>query len=363
MTPLPLFSKAFPLSILTCFSVHARADVNSAVPQNMGGFDALLEFVLPSPHQENAGSCLYMATTGVAEWWLAKLHPHLSRRSNGPVDLSERYLMNVGAGPNGEGSLKNWLTDSILLFNKNNSVAALNTEYRYTKGWHLEGNDFNSPASADTPYAVYGTGVNWISRLDELKPATIGMPVFRREVIFADLDKNPWNVGIAPRGTWQKVRNTLATRKAPVLVIYNHKMVWHTVFIVGFNDTANNGNCAFTKDSQQFLNSETQRLAKELRNAKTRETRDAAKSKLQNTSEAQQKLKNALAQGDGCSSSRGVFYVRDSWENNPGGPVYNYDTSVRGEEKPYSKAIVTREYDWLDRFASSVVLITASYPR
>jgi hypothetical protein len=186
------------------------------------------------------------------------------------------------------------------------------------------------------------------------------MPIFRREVIFADLEKNPWNVGIAPRGTWKKVRDALATQKAPVLVIYNHKMVWHTVFIVGFNDNQDNRNCSFTKESQQFLNSETQRLAKELKNAKTRESRDAAKTKLQNTTEAQQKLKNAVAEGGGCSSSQGVFYVRDSWEDNPGGPLYNYDLSTSGEEKPYSKAVVFREYDWLDYFASSVVLVTAS---
>ena len=89
---------------------------------SLGGFDKLVPFVLPSPNQEGAGSCLYMATTGVAEWWLARLNPTLSRAPDGPLDLSERHLMNLAGGRGNEqedkADLPNWRTDSIYLFNQ-----------------------------------------------------------------------------------------------------------------------------------------------------------------------------------------------------------------------------------------------------
>ena len=349
----------------SCFAIFAfahsalgAAAPNPAVPQNLGGFDALLPYVIPSPHQEDAGSCLYMATTGIAEWWMAKLHPHVSRASGGPLDFSERYLMNIGAGPQGEASLKNWLTDSMLIFNKNGSKGSLNRDYPYTKGWHIEGNEFNEPATADTPNAVYGTGVNWISELENLNPPTVEMPIFKREIIFAAPSKNPWSVGEAPRGIWKRGRQALITQKAPVLVIYNHHMVWHTVVIVGFHDTMANGNCAFTRSSQEFFAKEIVKLKNDVKKAQTRDAKDAAKAELQNAEETSQKLNESFVAGGGCSSSQGVFYVRDSWEPNPEGPLYDYDSTTKGEEGPFSNAVVFREFDWLDHFASSVVLVT-----
>src|SRR5882757_3667023 len=70
--------------------------VNTLMPgERAGGYSELLPFSLLAPDQEEAGSCLYMTLTGVAEFYLARQNPRLSRAPDGPLDLSERHLMNI----------------------------------------------------------------------------------------------------------------------------------------------------------------------------------------------------------------------------------------------------------------------------
>lgn len=108
-----------------------------------------------------------------------------------------------------------------------------------------------------------------------------------------------------------------------------------------------------------FLAAEVRHLQKELRKAKTRERRDEISNSLKNTQETLQNVESLWNGSGGCQEPKGVFYVRDSWENNPDGELYDYDSSTHGEEKPYSKAIVFREYEWLDYFANTIVLVRA----
>ncbi len=163
------------------------------------GFTELLEFALRAPDQEEAGSCLYMSLTGIAEWWLAKLNPRASRGPEGPLDLSERYLMNIAGIEENENGIPNWKTDSIFLFNQHGSTL-LNRDYRFAKGWYAydaEGNIFR--ANADTPGAVYDAYYSWIDERETVTTATrIRLPRFTREVLFADPASNQWNTGVMP---------------------------------------------------------------------------------------------------------------------------------------------------------------------
>ncbi len=327
----------------------------------LGGFSELLPFVLASPNQEDAGSCLYMATTGVAEWWLARLNPYKSRRPNGPVDLSERYLMNMAGIDENETQLENWRTDSIYLFNNNAQKSHLNKDYPYTKGWFKEATATN-PIVAATPHepgAEYGTSFNWVSNLDSLHAPSIALPFFERKIIFADPEKNQWNIGIAPHDIAQKVKTALVESKAPVMVIYNHHGYWHAVYIVGYNDELENGNCSYTEKFREKSGARILELEKSLRNAKTEEERQLLEARLRRSREASAKLENAYASHGGCTSNRGVFYVRDSIYPDENGPIYDYDPTTSGDEAPYTKKIVLKEYDWLHYFANNIVLITA----
>src|SRR5690606_7027982 len=113
----------------------------------------LIKYVSPSPDQEDAGSCLYMSTTGVVEWWLGKLNSQ-STKANTP-DLSERFLMNAD-GVIRTPSQHNWRTDKIFLVNELNG-AAPNKNYRYTKGWYREPTSGITKANRGEKGAKYGT--------------------------------------------------------------------------------------------------------------------------------------------------------------------------------------------------------------
>ena len=100
---------------LFCVVQPAQATPTSYTPEivrnidELQGFNELVPYVLPSPQQEDAGSCLYMSLTGIAEWWLARLNPAVSRRPNGPLDLSERHLINISENKKYQKNVQNIL--------------------------------------------------------------------------------------------------------------------------------------------------------------------------------------------------------------------------------------------------------------
>ncbi len=327
----------------------------------LGGFDELVPFVLASPDQDEAGSCLYMATTGIAEWWLARLNPKVSRSPDGPIDLSERYLMNVAGVDENETHLPDWRTDSIYLFNNAASKSVLNSSYRFTKGWY-KGTSYGNnlePAKPHENGAEYGTNYNWISELQTIKGGEVVLPHFKREVVFADPEHNQWNIGVAPENIVDTVKKKLATSKAPVLVIYNHNSYWHTVYLIGYNDEIDNGNCSYTQRFRQNISTRIAELEQAARDAKTDAEREAYLVRAKRSHEAQQKIENTYTRHGGCTSSKGVFYIRDSIYPDEKGPIYDYDPANNGEESPYSKKIVFKEYDWLYYFANHIVVVTA----
>jgi hypothetical protein len=360
---LPLRSDFIPDVLRTQQSIGMPETLNSFLNSTnpLGGFDNLVPYVLASPDQEDAGSCLYMATTGIAEWWLARLNPQLSRRPNGPVDLSERFLMNMAGIDENETKLKNWRTDSIYLFNNNNQKSYLNRDFPYTKGWYKNSAISNNlePATPNATGAEYGTSFNWISQLDKITAPSIRLPHFSREVLFADPENNQWNIGVAPPNIVEMVKAKLIEKRAPVLVIYNHHSYWHAVYVIGFNDNIDNGSCAYTERFRERVGQRVVELEEAARNAKTEEERKTYEQRAQRSREAQTKIETAYANGGGCTSNKGVFYIRDSIYPDENGPLYDYDPNSAGEERPYTKKIVFKEYDWLRYFANNVVVVTA----
>lgn len=336
-------------------SVSALSLAPSAVPQ---GFTEMLPFILRAPDQEEAGSCLYMSLTGIAEWWMAKLNPGMSRSNDGPLDFSERYLMNIAGVEEDKNGIANWKTDSIFLFNSAGGTLR-NRDYRFTKGWFTEDKDGNYvPAAKNAPGAEYDARFNWIDRRDSVSRfPLVPLPKFQREVFFADPESNQWNTGTMPSDIVERVKTALRTKKAPVLVIYNHFGYWHANFIVGFDDQMDNKNCEFVR---KFLDYMPKQAAD--RRKKAAESTDAAeKEKLLKQAlkfeRAATGTKTALARNGGCHA-KGAFYVRDSIYGEEGGPIYDYDPSTKGEEAPYVKTTVLLEYDWLRTMANHATQIT-----
>lgn len=323
------------------------------------GFSELVPFNIRSPDQEEAGSCLYMSLTGIAEWYLARANPLLSRESEGPLDLSERYMMNIAGIDEAGNGVENWKTDSVYLYN-NVGATLLNRDYRFAKGWYkrdAEGEIKKSRKGVKD--AEYDTSYSWI---DERKTVTraprVKLPKFAREILFADPESNQWNTGVMPFGIVEQIKTALREKKAPVHVIYNHFGYWHANVILGFDDSFDNKNCKFVNDFVAFMAKEASDARDEAAKATSKAERERLLAKALKFEDAGDGARDSLAKGGGCHP-RGAFYVRDSIYGEEGAPNYDYDPNTTGEESPYSKAIVMLEYDWVRTMANHAMVITA----
>jgi hypothetical protein len=320
------------------------------------GYTELLPFALRAPDQQEAGSCLYMSLTGIAEWWLARLHPEISRAPDGPIDLSERYMMNLAGLDEASNGVKNWKTDSIYLYNKSGG-GMRNVDYRFTKGWFVRDAQGNPvAATSNTHGAVYDTNYNWIDQIPA-KPQLVPLPHFERTVIYADPASNQWDTGVMPADIVDRIKTALRTRKAPVQVIYNHFGYWHSTVILGYDDAGDNQSCHFVNHFLTYM----EQAAASARAQAAQTTNPALKARLLAKAAKAQAghdgANRAFTAGGGCHP--GVFYVRDSIYGDPQGPMYEYDLSNRSGDAHYVKSTVMLEYDWVRSMANHVNQIYA----
>ena len=346
--------------VVTFFQAHATpanyVPEVIADPKTLGGYNELVPFVLRSPHQEDSGTCLYMSLTGIAEWWLARLNPHASRAANGPLDLSERYLINASDNKNFSKNVKDWRTDSIEIFNATGK-AALNSSYPFTKGWYkLDKAGDVFPAEPQSKGSAYGVNINWFDQLASVQRGLISLPKFKREIIFADPEENEWNVGLNPRNIVQQVKDALRTNKAPIQVIYNHESVWHSVYVIGYDDNRTNRNCGFVESSMRYFGELVDEYTQGAANAGTEKERKRLQKKAAIQKENQKKLSDSYWSAGGCRG-RGVFYVRNSEFYGREGN-YSYFTNSEKDARPYAPSILLYEYEWLEHLANHIVQIT-----
>jgi len=321
----------------------------------LGGFSSLVPYAIASPDQEDAGSCLYMSLTGIAEWWLARLNPKLSRSHDGPIDLSERYLMNLAGREEDENTVDNWKTDSIFLYN-NAGQGVRNSAYRFTKGWYtIDSSGDPKPARAGARGAEYGTMFNWIDKTRTIRSGFVKLPEFDREVIFADPAGNQWNTGVMPADIVDRVKAKLLARQAPVNVIYNHFGYWHAVNIVGFDDAADSKGCGFVTQFDQYMPREAASLRREASTTKDSKEKADLLAQADKFERLGKKFHDAYTAGGGCSG-KGMFYVRDSIYTDSSAP-YDFDPSDTDGRGSYSKTIVLHEYEWLRYMANHATQI------
>lgn len=338
--------------------VWSQAMAADLGPSQLPGFSELTNYILPSPDQEDAGTCYYMSLTGIAEWWLARQNPDLSRRSEGPVDLSERFFINHMSNRINytQSGVNNWITDGAYLLNAT-QIGILNKDYRFTKGWFTEGpNGKVYPSNPGVPSAQYGTKFNWVDDSSQAGANPISLPRFERDVLFINRQNNLWSVGEAPSDIVDRVKSALLKRKSPIHLIYNHLGYWHAVIVLGFDDTGDTENCEFTEYSRKYFKGfqepgpyiPVDDLIFDNNPFQLQTT-----ARFDSTSQA---LEKAYRRGGGCNS-KGIFYVRDSQYSDQSEDNYIYDLSNQNTSKPYSRRLIKREYVWLKYLASSAVQI------
>ncbi len=317
-------------------------------PPSQESYNLMNPYVMASPNQLGAGSCLYMAVTGAMEIILNQNLESLSGvKPEGDTDLSERYLMNVHKKYLGHLSYS--LTDVVQLFNIENG-ALRNRDYRFTKGWYKKINGSSVPANPNSSGATYGVSYNWVDGYtgQGYESDLIPTPYVTRSLIYKDPAQNKWNVGILKRDAITKVKKALKENDSPIVAVYNHMGYWHAVLILGYDDQKNSRGCPFVKSWQSRIASK----ASTYENSSDPGKQNLAKIYRKYLARIKKRIKE-----DGGCSRKGVFYVRDSIYQGPSYPKYDYDPTRTGEEEPYSKKIVEKSYNWLTYLGNHIYLI------
>lgn len=335
-------------------SVETKALLPS--PQDFsGGMNAFLPYIMPSPDQENAGSCLFMSHTAVSEVLINKRR---ATKGLNNIDLSERYLMNLSKANIGDDLISDWKTDTIYRFNETGRTYT-NENFPYIKDWYkTSANGLRVFAEENEQGAYYGVRANWVIALNELKKKPfIKTPHFNREVLFADPKGNRWNVATAPSDIVQRVKKALDKKTGPVLVIYNHTGFWHAVMVAGYNDRVSNEGCPFVSEFPHKMNQRADELSLQATQTQDASERNRLESKARLFRKRANQVEKSYNNAGGCSE-KGVFYVRDSIYPHPSMPEYDYDPNRTGEEKHLNPEVILREYDWLRHLSNHVIHIT-----
>ena len=283
---------------------------------------SLIDYVLASPNQFDAGSCLFMTTTGAVEL-LMHQHADLDEiEYNGDTDLSERFLMSAYQDVP-SSMLRYWLTDTVYTYNHFGG-SLLNRDYPFTAGYVRETASGNLvPCESGDDGAYYSCSYNWFDkRPEDWQDMLVDTPEVDRTVAFADPSRSSsaqWNVGLMDDEDIEKIKYMLRTRRAPVVVIYNHYLYWHADIIVGYDDTVSTGGCPMVESSMDHFDSE-------------------------GASAYTRKIEAHMDEIGPCTTE-GIFYVRDSiYEGGSDEESYQYGP---GFSEKYSKRIVERSYNWV----------------
>lgn len=318
LRPEPVVSLA-----LTLHDRPSSAKTSGSDQDDYGSKDlSLIDYVLASPNQFDAGSCLFMTTTGAVELLIHQNSDLDTFEYNGDTDLSERFLMTAYQDVP-SSTLKYWLTDTAYTYNYIGG-SLLNRDYPFTAGYVRETSSGSIvPCEPGDDGAYYSCSYNWFDeRPSNWEELLVDTPKVERTVAFTDPARNSssqWNVGLMDDEDVEKIKYMLRTRKAPVVVIYNHYLYWHADMIVGYDDAVETNGCPMVDSSMDYFDE-------------------------QGSGAYTQKIERHMDAIGDCTS-KGIFYVRDSiYDGTSEETEYQYSP---GFTEKYSERIVERSYNWV----------------
>lgn len=298
---------------------------------------AIMDYVLATPNQYDAGSCVFMATTGAMEVLMNQHVPFESIQYGGDTDLSERYLMtsfdNVPMT-----NMRYWLLDLLYAYNFNGG-SLLDRDFPFMMGCQTASGQPVSCSSASAEY-LDAAHPNWppsnggSSVLpDNWQDMLVTTPPGQRTSLYTHErdDEAIWRVAVMDDSVIDKIKYSLRTQKAPVLIIFNYYLYWHANMIVGYDDTATLGGCPMVESSISYF-------------------RQQGRDMYANKIEAR------MEENGGCWDN-GVFYVRDSiYDGGADEEIYNYGGDADRSDK-YSKRIKEHSYNWVRYLANHAFVI------
>jgi Leucine Rich repeats (2 copies) len=278
-------------------------------------------YVLASPNQIDAGSCIFMAHTGAMEILMNQHTPVEDIAYNGDTDLSERYLMGA---PATTADVPYFLTDLVYSYEATGG-SLLSRDYNFCVGYCVDDASGDAqPAKASDKDAYLTAQYNWFDMMPtDWQSLLVPTPLADRTVIFADPKRDSssyWRVGLLDDDAIEEIKYELRTKNAPVVMVFNYYGWWHSNIIVGYDDTAVYDGCAYVQDAADYFRGEGQ-------------------ASYANAIEAH-------VDATGCSD-RGKFYVRDSiYEGGSAEEDYDYSWGSVSYDDKYSRRITGLSYDW-----------------
>jgi hypothetical protein len=175
----------------------------------------LVDYILPSPDQAGAGSCLYMTATGIAEVLLNKSLGIKKPQLGGPTDLSEQWTIGLSR----QHALLNNYTDAVDLLARGGAVPDSHLKFKaYSQSsWILE----PPPALAETT-------------------PRYTMPPVEKVVLFnAGGEGTQRSNGVMGQKAIEEIKTFLKENESPVLFTYQPPGVnyWHANMVIGYDDT------------------------------------------------------------------------------------------------------------------------------
>ncbi len=168
-------------------------------------------YMLPSPDQLGAGSCLYMSATGIAEYLINKSKGIVNPQVGGATDLSEQWTINLSKTV----QLGNNYTDAPELLARAGGLPDSRMKFRAyaSSSW------MNEPA-------VGGRG-------------TEALPPFKKDVLFNGGGEGSQNAhGQMRPADLDRIKRYLRENQSPVLFVYKPPTAnwWHANIITGYDD-------------------------------------------------------------------------------------------------------------------------------
>jgi hypothetical protein len=279
-------------------------------------------YTLASPNQFEAGSCLFMANTGAMEILMNQRAEPEEIGYKGDTDLSERFLMNASEYVPG-GHFDWFLTDLMYTYNVLGG-SMLDRDYPFIADYIKDTGGVPQLSTPDDPDATLSLPANWIDQLPaDWQDQLTATPPVERTVIYRDPARDAfskWRVGLMDPAHVEMIKHELRTKRAPVIVVYNHFLYWHSNIIIGYDDTAENGGCPLVDQSLGYFR---QRGAGSLARS----------------------IENHMDDLGGCVD-HGVFHVRDSIYGGDDEPMYSYGDTY-GFDEPMAERVIQRSYNWV----------------
>ena len=175
------------------------------------------------------------------------------------------------------------------------------------------------------PDAYFSAYYSWLDlRPEGWEEMMVETPRAARTVILVDPDRDQnsyWAVALGDDEVVEQIKYELRTKRAPVMVVYNHYLYWHADIIVGYDDTRETNGCPMVEASLDYFDQ-------------------------QGATSYVNQIESHIDELGGCTN-QGIFYVRDSiYDGTDDEPMYEY-SEEHGYMQPYSRRIIERSYNWV----------------